>query len=83
MTISEEKDIVTIQADTIEEVLEKLEVNPGSILLMLTLEEDGIGCHVQNPHMWPEKLRQTMCMALVSVLKEIRESMTDEEETMN
>jgi hypothetical protein len=83
MTISEEKDIVTIQADTIEEVLEKLEINPGSILLMLTMEDDGIGCHVQNPHMWPDQLKVTMCMALMSVLKEINKSMPDEEETMN
>jgi signal recognition particle subunit SEC65 len=83
MTISEEKSIERIEADTIEEVLDQLEINPSSIMLMLTMEEDGIGCHVQNPHMWPEKLKQTMCMALVSVLKEIRESMTDEEETVN
>jgi len=83
MTISEEKSIERIEADTIEEVLDQLEIIPSSIMLMLTMEEDGIGCHVQNPHMWPEKLKQTICLALVTVLKEIRESMTDEEETVN
>ena len=83
MTISEDKSTIRFEADTVEEVLDHLEINPSSIMLMLTMEEDGIGCHVQNPHMWPEKLKQTICLALVSVLKEIRESMTDEEETVN
>ena len=83
MTISEDKSTIRFESDTIEEVLDHLEIDPSSIMLMLTMESDGIGCHVQNPHMWPEKLKQTMCMALMTVLKEINESMTDEKETVN
>jgi hypothetical protein len=71
-------------ADTILEMMESLNVKPDAVIMMLTLDDDGIGCHVQNPHLWPMKLKQTICLALLSVMKEVQESMnSDEEETMN
>lgn len=74
----------TYIAETMEEALEQLNVDPQSIVLMLTIEEEGIGCHVQNPHMWPMKLKRTMMLALMSVIKEVQDSMGDnEDETIN
>ena len=70
-------------ADTIAEALENLNVKPDAILMMLTLDDEGIGCHVQNPHMWPTKLKRTMCLALLSVLEEITKTIDAEEETVN